>query len=114
MRIEHFLSAKLFIGVTLIVSVGCGEPNLSSDKNARPPVVEENTESQMVEVANSQPINQTCPRSGKPVSNDSLTTYRGHTVGFCNTHCRDDFAANVNERPDDRAVFDKLIENLNL
>lgn len=113
MRIEHFLSAKLFIGVSLIVIAGCSQPSLS-DKNSRLPVVEKNTESQMDEVANSQPINQTCPRSGKPVSNDSLTIYRGHTVGFCNTHCRDDFAANVNDRPDDRSVFDKLIEDLKL
>ena len=57
-----------------------------------------------------QAINQTCPRSGKPVSADSLTTYRGHTVGFCNTHCRDDFAANILDRPKDRSFFDKIID----
>ena len=57
-------------------------------------------------------INPTCPRSGKPVSEDSLTEYRGHVVGFCNTHCRDDFAANVADRPDDRAHFDALIAAL--
>ena len=36
-------------------------------------------------------INETCPWSGKPVSADSLTTYNGHVVGFCNTGCRDKF-----------------------
>ena len=54
-------------------------------------------------------LNLRCPRSGKPVAPDSLTTYRGYTVGFCNTHCRDDFAANRTERPQDRAVFDRHI-----
>ncbi|KAI8611362.1 acyl-CoA N-acyltransferase [Chytriomyces sp. MP71] len=37
-------------------------------------------------------VNTLCPNSGKPVSPDSLTFYRGHSVGFCNTHCRDEFA----------------------
>lgn len=55
-------------------------------------------------------LNRVCPRSGKPVSPDSLTTYRGHVVGFCNPHCRDDFAAHVAERPEDRAFFDRLLE----
>ena len=36
-------------------------------------------------------INQTCPWSGDPVSPDSLTTYKGKVVGFCNTGCRDKF-----------------------
>jgi hypothetical protein len=36
-------------------------------------------------------INETCPWSGKPVSGDSLTEYRGEVVGFCNTGCRDKF-----------------------
>ena len=31
-------------------------------------------------------------------------------VGFCNQGCRDDFAANVDERPDDRRYFDVLIK----
>ena len=38
-------------------------------------------------------INRTCPWSGKPVSADSLTLYRGQVVGFCNTGCRDKFDA---------------------
>jgi YHS domain-containing protein len=36
-------------------------------------------------------VNQTCPWSGKPVSADSLTLYRGKVVGFCNPGCRDEF-----------------------
>jgi hypothetical protein len=38
-------------------------------------------------------VNQSCPWSGKPVSADSLTRYRGKVVGFCNTGCRDKFEA---------------------
>jgi hypothetical protein len=37
--------------------------------------------------------NPTSPWSGKPVSADSLTRYRGEVVGFCNTGCRDKFEA---------------------
>jgi hypothetical protein len=40
-----------------------------------------------------QCVNQTCPWSGKPVSADSLTHYRGEVVGFCNPGCRDKFDA---------------------
>ena len=36
-------------------------------------------------------INDVCPWSGKPVSPDSLTEYRGKVVGFCNPGCRDKF-----------------------
>lgn len=36
-------------------------------------------------------INEVCPWSGKPVCEDSLTLYKGHVVGFCNTGCRDKF-----------------------
>ena len=36
-------------------------------------------------------VNETCPWSGKPVSADSLTLYKGKVVGFCNTGCRDKF-----------------------
>lgn len=36
-------------------------------------------------------INDVCPWSGKPVSADSLTRYKGKVVGFCNTGCRDKF-----------------------
>lgn len=38
-------------------------------------------------------VNDTCPWSGKPVSADSLTRYRGAIVGFCNPGCRDKFDA---------------------
>jgi nicotinamidase-related amidase len=36
-------------------------------------------------------INAACPWSGEPVAADSLTRYRGETVGFCNPDCRDKF-----------------------
>ena len=36
-------------------------------------------------------VNGVCPWSGKPVSADSLTVYRGKVVGFCNSGCRDKF-----------------------
>jgi RimJ/RimL family protein N-acetyltransferase len=36
-------------------------------------------------------VNETCPWSGKPVSADSLTFYKGQVVGFCNPGCRDKF-----------------------
>jgi len=48
-------------------------------------------------------VNDTCPWSGKPVSGDSLTLYRGQVVGFCNTGCRDNFEAATR-------VFDAKIE----
>ncbi|KAA5802328.1 glutathione S-transferase [Alkalicaulis satelles] len=38
-------------------------------------------------------VNSACPWSGKPVSADSLTVYRGAVVGFCNPGCRDKFEA---------------------
>ncbi len=38
-------------------------------------------------------VNTTCPWSGKPVSADSLTRYRGRVVGFCNPGCKDKFEA---------------------
>lgn len=40
-----------------------------------------------------QAVNEVCPWSGKPVSDEALTQYRGHTVGFCNPGCRDKFDA---------------------
>ena len=48
--------------------------------------------------------NDVCPWSGKPVSADSLTRYRGHVVGFCNTGCRDKFEAATRS-------FDSVIES---
>ena len=42
-------------------------------------------------------INETCPWSGKPISGDSLTLYRGQVVGFCNPGCRDKFAKAVSD-----------------
>jgi hypothetical protein len=48
-------------------------------------------------------VNPTCPWSGKPVSPDSLTLYKGRVVGFCNPGCRDKFAAAA-------SAFDARIE----
>ena len=48
-------------------------------------------------------INEVCPWSGKPVSADSLMFYRGETIGFCNTGCRDKFLKAS-------AMFDILID----
>ena len=55
-------------------------------------------------------INRYCPHSGKPVAADSLTQYRGFTVGFCNPGCRDDFAAAPEKLPRDVGYFDALIK----
>ena len=49
-------------------------------------------------------VNDVCPWSGKPARADSLTHYRGKTVGFCNTGCRDKFEAAIN-------AFDAKIES---
>ncbi len=57
-----------------------------------------------------QPINQTCPRSGKPIVLECSTQYRGHTVAFCNPGCRDDFASRMEDCPEDRAYFDAIID----
>jgi len=59
-------------------------------------------------------INQYCPRSGKPVAENSLTNYRGFAVGFCNPDCRDDFASNREDRPNDTHYFDTLIKEQDL
>jgi len=36
-------------------------------------------------------VNDSCPWSGNPISEDSLTLYKGKVVGFCNPGCRDKF-----------------------
>ena len=51
-------------------------------------------------------VNTRCPWSGKPVSEDSLTQYKGKVVGFCNPGCRDKFDAAAN-------AFDAAIEGKN-
>lgn len=55
-------------------------------------------------------INNYCPRSGKPVQADSLTEYKGHVVGFCNPGCKDDFAQNIDSRPNDTQYFDVILK----
>ena len=57
-----------------------------------------------------EPINKFCPRFGKPVKPDSLTEYRGYTVGFCNPGCSSDFAKNFQASPNDTQYFDVLIK----
>lgn len=59
-------------------------------------------------------INKYCPRSGQPVSDDSLTEYLGHTVGFCNPGCRDDFENNIGNCPGDKKYFDVVIKERDL
>ncbi len=49
-------------------------------------------------------VNDNCPWSGKPVSSDSLTRYRGVVVGFCNPDCRDKFKAAI-------SAFDERLTN---
>jgi hypothetical protein len=42
-------------------------------------------------------VNEVCPWSGKPISADSLTLYKGAVVGFCNPGCRDKFEKAVSD-----------------
>ncbi|MDB5589890.1 glutathione S-transferase [Enterovirga sp.] len=42
-------------------------------------------------------VNETCPWSGKAIAADSLTTYAGAVVGFCNPGCRDKFETAVTQ-----------------
>ena len=55
----------------------------------------------------SQAINTHCPWSGDPISEDSLTLYKGMVVGFCNPGCRDRFAKAVSH-------FESSMEALSL
>jgi YHS domain-containing protein len=48
-------------------------------------------------------INKTCPWSGKPVAADSLASYRGQVVGFCNPGCREKFEKAIGD-------FDALLD----
>jgi hypothetical protein len=52
-------------------------------------------------------INTVCPWSGKPISADSLTRYRGAVVGFCNPGCRDKFEQAV-------TAFDTVLNDVGL
>lgn len=52
-------------------------------------------------------VNQICPWSGDPVSDDSLTLYKDQVVGFCNTACRDKFEKAVD-------LFDAAIQKTNI
>ena len=59
-------------------------------------------------------INRYRPRSGKPIAADSMTEYRGHSVGFCNPGCRDDFAKDSSRCESDRKYFDAIIKENDL
>ncbi|MEM6819153.1 MAG: glutathione S-transferase [Pseudomonadota bacterium] len=50
-------------------------------------------------------INEICPWSGDPVAEDSLTTYNGQVVGFCNPGCRDKFEKAI-QHFEDAAIDD--------
>lgn len=45
----------------------------------------------MADLKLSDCINELCPWSGNPVSEDSLTVYKDQVVGFCKQGCRDRF-----------------------
>ena len=42
-------------------------------------------------------VNDRCPWSADPVSENSLTLYQGKVVGFCNPGCRDKFEKAVSK-----------------
>lgn len=54
-------------------------------------------------------FNRQCPRSGRPVAEDSIIEYRGYQMGFCNTGCSSDFAADPSANHMDCLYFDRLI-----
>lgn len=59
----------------------------------------------LIIIMSSSSINSFCPWSGKPIeADDSLTSYKGYLVGFCNRDCRDKFAKAV-------VAFDAALEN---
>lgn len=55
-------------------------------------------------------LNRYCPNSGKPVTVDGLTMYLGAVVGFCNPHCRDEFAADPEKPSKARDYFRVLLK----
>jgi hypothetical protein len=40
-------------------------------------------------------VNDVCPLSGRPVSDDALTLYKGKVVGFADRAARDSFLASL-------------------
>ena len=57
-----------------------------------------------------QASNKFCPRSGKAIVEDSLATFKGDTVGFCNLSCRDSFASDISNNPSNTDYFDAVIK----
>lgn len=50
-------------------------------------------------------LNRYCPNSGKAVTTEGLTMFRGAVVGFCNPRCRDVFAAEPEKDSTARSYF---------
>jgi len=94
---------QIFFALCLIALTGLSSLACVAENSERDPQAPDHPD------PSQRAINTHCPRSGKPVVGSSLAYYRGHVVGFCNTHCRDDFAAHIEERPKDRAFFDDLL-----
>ena len=101
----------IFLTVTLL-SGGClsDTPEAVVQRTSSAQNQEKEMDERSTQLDFSTAINDLCPRSGKPIVPDSLALYRGHTVGFCNTHCRDDFVANMESSDTDRAFFDQIID----
>ncbi len=99
-----FVSLAISISLGSITWIGCGTNGNTSK------VMESEQADQPLAIADA--INKTCPRSGKPIVDNSLAEYRGYTVGFCNQHCRDDFASDIAAAEKDRAFFDRVISEL--
>lgn len=59
-------------------------------------------------------INQFCPHSGKRISVDALTSYRGFTVGFCSKQHKDNFEQGNGDFSKAIRYFEILIKEYNL
>lgn len=81
-------SFLLLHALTLGALLGCAAP-----ADPEPSFVENEPTTLIAMPTIADAINATCPFSGDPIQPDSLTTYEGLVIGFCNPHCRDDFAA---------------------
>ena len=96
--------------VCMFIAIACVGCDTSYEESI--PMKTEQGEPETPRLKLSDAINTTCPRSGMAVVGHSLTTYRGYTVGFCNQHCRNDFASDIEAAESDRAFFDNAISKL--
>ncbi len=69
------------------------QPAAESAPESEGVVVEDAPQEEPVELTLTAAISPSCPFSGDPIRADSLTSYQGNVVGFCNPGCRDKFAA---------------------